>query len=1397
MGASFGRATRVSVFAAVLIVVMLVGAPAVQLGGKTVKVSPVSNVAAANGNRVFNVGQVDYIGGMATLNPFAYTQAEEMETIWPCYSTLLMYDRDVNIIGDLAQTYTFTPDGLTWHFVLARNAYFVDPRLGTTPAQIAAANKIPSHLVTAADVMFSYWEVNNDSSNHLSSYLNNGGTGIIDSMWTGVDQFDLYIQLKTPYAPFLGSMTMIPIVPLYIWAGKNPITFSNDPPVGSGYFYYGLSGTPTTVGILKRNPIWFQEENRGWQIHIDTLQYKNEGNPDTAWTELTMDPPLIDCMLQVAPSTYKNNIIDSTTPYVMGFAQGTGFVYEYQLNQMSDDERASLGLDTGGASNNQLLLDPTVKLALAMSVNKQQFIDDALLGLGTVADSIISDVNPWHYTYPNPIVFDPVAARALLSAAGWDCDSSGNPAVSDTCPLCKAGGADPLSFRLLSILPDPQFDTGARDIKAWAAQAGVLYTINMMSTNQANTAWYSGDYDAWLWDWAFAPTSDPSTDCLSVHTTGQILVWSGSWWSNKTFDDLYNRSLVTVDHTARKALTDQMQKMLYEDHAAQYVAYRKELYAVNYREWDKASYGHWDVGAGWQLMPDFYEPWLYTQLSPPVTDNMAPTASVNPTFQGIKDGSIAFTGTGSDGSGGTGLQYQWYWGDGTPNTGWLSSASTTHTFTQDGVYTVYFAARETGTTDGFSGWNQTVVTVIDTANAAPTTPTIDYLPSNPNMGNVITFTGSSTDTDPLYYTWDFGDTYTALGPVVTHQYTSNGIFTVSLNVTDNHPGLGRPAHNTASVNVAFNGPPVVSLPATRTVPRSGLRTYTATASDPESDPMLFTWDWGDGSPYSVTTAISTTHTFTQKGFYNVTVYADDQTGLQGHNVSSNLEMVHVTGALSPPAGLQLTAVPTSAFVGQAIQFTGRARDPDAGLDQMRFTFDFGDGNFGVVIGDVPTVANEWMFVNISYAYQALGTGVMTVYMYVSDGASNTTSSPLVITLATNDPPDVVPVSDVSGTVGVATAFSVFAFDPDVDPLLYTWDFGDGSPLISTLTGDTTYVYATSGSWLWYTVYVDDQTGIDGHNVSSSAYANITGVSPPVAVPGPDQNVNEGDLVTLDGSGSYDPDGAVVGWYWNFTYDGVDYNLSGEVTTFIFNTVPGDITVTLWVVDNDGMWGSASALMTVTGNSPPDVTPVSDVSGTVGVAIAFSVAASDLDLDQLIYTWDFGDGSPLTSTLTGDTTYAYAMSGSWIYTVYVDDQTGIPSHNVSSSANAIIVGVSPPVAVPGPDQNVNLGDLVTFDGSGSYDPDGAVVGWYWNFTYDGVDYNLSGESTTFTFDTVPGDITVTLWVVDNDGMWGSATTTVTVAGPIPEFPTMLLPVVGILALVVLFGAVAPTRRRRKS
>lgn len=135
MGDSFGKVTRMSAIVAVLVAFIMLASPVLQIGGKTVDVSPVKSVQAANGNRVFTVGQVDYGGGMATLNPFLYTQAEELETIWPCYSSLLMYDIDGStLIGDLANSWTVTPDGLTWDFKIVHNAYFVDPLNPTVKA---------------------------------------------------------------------------------------------------------------------------------------------------------------------------------------------------------------------------------------------------------------------------------------------------------------------------------------------------------------------------------------------------------------------------------------------------------------------------------------------------------------------------------------------------------------------------------------------------------------------------------------------------------------------------------------------------------------------------------------------------------------------------------------------------------------------------------------------------------------------------------------------------------------------------------------------------------------------------------------------------------------------------------------------------------------------------------------------------------------------------------------------------------------------------------------------------------------------------------------------------------------------------------------------------------------
>ena len=85
---------------------------------------------------------------------------------------------------------------------------------------------------------------------------------------------------------------------------------------------------------------------------------------------------------------------------------------------------------------------------------------------------------------------------------------------------------------------------------------------------------------------------------------------------------------------------------------------------------------------------------------------------------------------------------------------------------------------------------------------------------------------------------------------------------------------------------------------------------------------------------------------------------------------------------------------------------------------------------------------------------------------------------------------------------------------------------------------------------------------------------------------------------------------------------------------------------------------------------------------------------------------------------------------------------------------------PPVADAGPDQTVIVGETCTFDGSGSYDPDGTIVSWEWDFD-DGT--TGSGETATHEYSS-PGVYTATLTVTDDDGATDTDTATVIVQTP---------------------------------
>jgi len=112
-------------------------------------------------------------------------------------------------------------------------------------------------------------------------------------------------------------------------------------------------------------------------------------------------------------------------------------------------------------------------------------------------------------------------------------------------------------------------------------------------------------------------------------------------------------------------------------------------------------------------------------------------------------------------------------------------------------------------------------------------------------------------------------------------------------------------------------------------------------------------------------------------------------------------------------------------------------------------------------------------------------------------------------------------------------------------------------------------------------------------------------------------------------------------------------------------------------------------------------------------------------------------------------WAFATGGAkevWAEVKDGDGQTDKDSANIY--ANPLLI------ANAGQDQSVSSGDLVSFDGSNSYDPDGTIVSYHWDFG-DGT--TAEGESVNHRFRgkmDYPKSYTVTLTVMDDDGNKGT-------------------------------------------
>jgi hypothetical protein len=367
--------------------------------------------------------------------------------------------------------------------------------------------------------------------------------------------------------------------------------------------------------------------------------------------------------------------------------------------------------------------------------------------------------------------------------------------------------------------------------------------------------------------------------------------------------------------------------------------------------------------------------------------------------------------------------------------------------------------------------------------------------------------------------------------------------------------------------------------------------------------------------------------------------------------------------------------PYSARAGIAIVLDASAsHDPDG--DAITFAWDLNnDGTFGDSSAQKP-----------SFTVNGPAGTVFSVCLRVSDPGGLTDTKCTTVTVLVNHAPVSDPGGPYSATSGVAIVLDGSGSnDPDGDAITYEWDlnndgtFGDSSAQKPSFT-----VNGPAGTVFSVCLRVRDSGGLT--DTKCTTVTVVSSNRPPVANAGPNQQVNEGDLVTLDGSASSDPDGDALTYSWS-QIGGPAVTLSSTTAAKPTFTAPDDGTYTFRLAVNDGKATASDDITVNVANVAPVVLITGPAPGTlsrVGDPVTFTGSFTDKGrADTHTARWSFdaltAPGVVVESNGSGSVSATYTFSAAGVYQVKLDvtdDDGGVGSSTTAGGNDAYVVVYDP-------------------------------------------------------------------------------------------------------------------------
>ena len=313
------------------------------------------------------------IGDASTLLPPLAMDAASASIISLVYNGLVKYDGNLNLVGDLAESWDISPDGLTITFHLRHGVKWQD-----------------GAPFTAKDVLFTYQVMVDPKTPTAYS-----GDYLQVKKAEAPDDYTFRVTYPQPFAPALGSWGLA-ILPRHLLAGQD-ITKSplGRHPVGTGPYIFKEWRAGEKIA-LAYNPDYFEG-----RPYLNGYVYQVK--PDTATMFMELKAGNLDRM--------NLNAIQYTRQ-----TEYPKFKRMYKKYRYMPFSYIYLGYNL----NDSRFADRRVRQALTHAINKKEIIEGVLMGLGEEATGPYKP-GTWYY---NPNVpkfpYDPAKAKALLAAGRLD-----------------------------------------------------------------------------------------------------------------------------------------------------------------------------------------------------------------------------------------------------------------------------------------------------------------------------------------------------------------------------------------------------------------------------------------------------------------------------------------------------------------------------------------------------------------------------------------------------------------------------------------------------------------------------------------------------------------------------------------------------------------------------------------------------------------------------------------------------------------------------------------------------------------------------------------------------------------------------------------------------------------